>query len=352
MKTLCLITDATSPHTKKWLTGCAGLDWRIVIVSHRPAEIPGVTVYCHPLPLVGFLWHMWGARRLIRRLQPDLIHAHQFGAHGLYAWYAACAPVVITAWGSDILVRPKRSAFIRLLTRFQIRKAALITAVSQELSREIIKLGAKPEQILTFPFGVPRRVYDWLSKAEKKPTPFVICSPRLHEPIYNLQVILEAFLLLHNDFPAVQLWLLGDGSQTRQLQDFVKSRALDNQVRFWGRVSPEDFSVILAQCQIMVSIPSSDGAPVSLLEAMAAGCFPIVSDLAAYHEWITDRQNGFIVKSEAGQVAAAVRQGIGDAVLRQRAMAMNREIIRRRAITEDQFQVILNKYEQLTQDCQ
>ncbi|HBE80849.1 MAG TPA: glycosyl transferase family 1, partial [Firmicutes bacterium] len=48
----------------------------------------------------------------------------------------------------------------------------------------------------------------------------------------------------------------------------------------------------LAASHLMVSIPKSDGTPVSLLEAMAAGCLPVLADLPVYHDWITDGVNG------------------------------------------------------------
>jgi glycosyltransferase involved in cell wall biosynthesis len=44
-----------------------------------------------------------------------------------------------------------------------------------------------------------------------------------------------------------------------------------------------------------ISIPGSDATSISLLEAMSAGCIPIVSDLPANREWIINGENGIIV---------------------------------------------------------
>jgi len=46
-----------------------------------------------------------------------------------------------------------------------------------------------------------------------------------------------------------------------------------------------------------VSIPSSDGTAISLLEAMGYGCIPVLSDLPANNEWIINNENGIIVKN-------------------------------------------------------
>src|SRR5574344_813613 len=57
---------------------------------------------------------------------------------------------------------------------------------------------------------------------------------------------------------------------------------------------------------IWVSIPMSDSTPISMIEAMRAECVPIVSDLPAMHEWITDGVNGVIVKDLEGDFLSQV----------------------------------------------
>ena len=48
--------------------------------------------------------------------------------------------------------------------------------------------------------------------------------------------------------------------------------------------------------ELYISIPTSDSTSVTLLEAMAAGSLPIVSDLPANREWIEDGKNGFLLE--------------------------------------------------------
>lgn len=342
LKTLCFIADARSPHTLKWVEGCRPLNWRMVVISHWPGEIPGVEVIVHPLPLMGFWRYAWPVRRTIKRLKPDIVHAHQFGAHALYAWFSGCSRIVVSAWGSDILVRPKQSRVYRWLLRFLIPQMSLITAVSNQVTKELINLGAKPERILNFPMGIPLSEYEKL-QADVTEKALVICSPRLHEPIYNLNIILEAFGRIAADFPAVELWLLGNGSLTGDLQRYVADNHVPR-VTFWGRLSPVDALEKIARCAVMVSIPRSDGTPVSMLEAMAAGCLLIVSDLPTYHDWIKDGENGLIVNSNAADLAVALRRSIQDKDLRERAARINRELIRERAIWEEQFEKMLEYY--------
>jgi glycosyltransferase involved in cell wall biosynthesis len=67
------------------------------------------------------------------------------------------------------------------------------------------------------------------------------------------------------------------------------------QVEFAGHLSAEAQSAWYARAQWWVSLPQSDSVAVSLLEAMAHGCIPLLSDLPANREWVRDGENGLIV---------------------------------------------------------
>jgi glycosyltransferase involved in cell wall biosynthesis len=341
---LCLLADASSPHTRKWVKGCLKPGWEVTVISHSDGEIPGARVIIHPLGLNSFPLNCWSVRRLIRGLNPDIVHAHQLGAHGLYAWFSGCKILINSAWGSDVLVNPRRSRLLRQLVRFLIRHSTAITSDSRQVTEELIRLGADPGQIIPVLFGLERPVFERLASSSRPQTPFIICSPRLHEPIYNLPVLLEAFERIYREFDDVWLWVLGDGGLTPELTRYVTEHQLER-VRFWGRVSPGQALELMAKSHLMVSIPSSDGTPVSMLEAMAAGCLPVVSDLPVYRDWIKNGINGLITGSTPVQVADALRKGIHDAELRCRAAEQNRGLIAERAIWEDQFQAMIDFYQ-------
>jgi glycosyltransferase involved in cell wall biosynthesis len=342
-KTLCFIADARSPHTLKWLEGCRPLGWRMAVISHWPGEIPGVEVIVHPLPLNGFWRYAFAVRRIIRKLEPDIVHAHQFGAHALYAWFSGCKRMVVSAWGSDILVKPKQSQLVNRLIRFLIPRIDKITTDSNQVTEELLRMGAKPEQIINFPFGIQRNIWRDLQSNRPQESPMVLCSPRLHEPIYNIRLILEAFARITADYPQVELWVLGDGSLTGELRQYAQEAHLERVV-FWGRVSPAEALKKIAMSAVLISIPQSDATPVSMLEAMAAGSFPVVSDLPVYHDWIRDGENGLIVGLNLDELAEALKRSIEDAGLREQAGRVNRELIKDKAIWEEQFERMLEYY--------
>jgi glycosyltransferase involved in cell wall biosynthesis len=88
----------------------------------------------------------------------------------------------------------------------------------------------------------------------------------------------------------------------------------------------------LAGAQVYVSTSLSDSTSVSLLEAMAAGAFPVVTDIEANREWIEDGRNGFLVPvDDPAVLASRIIAALADPELRRRARAHNLELVRRRA---------------------
>jgi glycosyltransferase involved in cell wall biosynthesis len=60
---------------------------------------------------------------------------------------------------------------------------------------------------------------------------------------------------------------------------------------------------------VFVSVPDSDGTSVSLLEAMGAGCLPVLSDVPANREWVVHGSNGLLVE-DLSRLSEALAQAL------------------------------------------
>jgi glycosyltransferase involved in cell wall biosynthesis len=105
---------------------------------------------------------------------------------------------------------------------------------------------------------------------------------------------------------------------------------LDTAVRFVGRLSRDEIVALVERAQVYCSTTITDGLPLSHFEAMAAGCFPVVTDIRANRIWFRDGDNALLAPvGDAPALGAALLRALSDAPLRERAVAANRAMIER-----------------------
>lgn len=125
--------------------------------------------------------------------------------------------------------------------------------------------------------------------------PRFICT-RAHEPLYNIPCILRAFRLVQTKKPESSLTLVGDGSQHEELVAMVKEMNLKN-VLFIGRVDNSEIYRYLDQADILLSAPTIDNMPVSIMEAMNVGLLVISSRVGGVPFIIDNNCTGLLFES-------------------------------------------------------
>jgi glycosyltransferase involved in cell wall biosynthesis len=97
-------------------------------------------------------------------------------------------------------------------------------------------------------------------------------------------------------------------------------------------MSQDKLAALLKKTAVIVSPSLTDGTPNSMLEAMACGAFPIMSDIESIREWICHGQNGFLFDSSRSQdLTNCLKIALNNTKLRQQAQERNIEIIKKRA---------------------
>ena len=283
---LVLLGDATSVHVQRWAREMGARGWRVSLVTARPQPIDGVEQVTLP-PVArssDWLWRVGAARRAIAALAPDIVHAHYVTSYGYLAARCGRQPLVMTAWGSDLLLTPRQNPLIARLTAWTLGRASLVTGDSRDLLDAARRLcpGVRAELIH---WGVERARFVPVSWADKPG--FEAVSLRSWEPNYRIDVILRAFAQVLAQRPDARLHLLGGGGEEGRLRRLVDGLALQNSVQFHGRLDDAGMAAVLARCKLSISVPASDATSVSVLESMACGLAVVASDLPANRQWIT-----------------------------------------------------------------
>jgi glycosyltransferase involved in cell wall biosynthesis len=118
-----------------------------------------------------------------------------------------------------------------------------------------------------------------------------IVSTRNLYPLYRIDTLVDAFAAVSAAVDA-RLVICGDGPERDALERRVREAGLAENVTFTGRLDPAGIAGALKRADIYVSTSVSDSTSVSLLEAMACGTIPVVTDLAANREWVRSGRSG------------------------------------------------------------
>jgi L-malate glycosyltransferase len=309
---LVLWGDGDSPHLLKWARGLAARpDVELWAVSSR-GFLPGFEA-CVPahrrLALntqprtaggnVGLLRQLPALVRWLKQVDAQWVHAHYLTSHGTLAWlargvYGLRAQVVGSAWGSDILDTPQHSALVRMATGRVLRACALTTSDSEFMAQRMRSMGAR--EVMVFPFGL-----EAMPAAAANKDKNLFFANRGLEPLYEPARVLQQFAALAG--PQGRLVVANDGSMRSEMEQLATQWGLQSRVRFVGRLDSAAQAQLYDQARWYLSLPRTDSVSVSVLEAMAHGCVPILSDLPANRELVHDGDNGLIVP--AGQLLRA-----------------------------------------------
>jgi len=255
----------------------------------------------HDLPVIKWLSWSVHVSRIFRQWQPDIVHVHQLTGAGWLGALVLFRPMIVTPWGSDLYLFPGRSPLHAWLTRQVIHHADYLTANSEHLAQEACKYGADPARITTLQWEIDRQVFfpRGDSALEPQTSPTTLLSLRACTPLYNQHIILEAFDALLKEIPDTRLLLQdysSDPEYKTSLEQHISRLAIGDAVKWVGPAASEsEIAERIRSADIGISVPSSDSAPVSVLEALACGVPVIASDLPAVRELIGDGENGLLV---------------------------------------------------------
>jgi glycosyltransferase involved in cell wall biosynthesis len=343
---IATLSNAAVVHTVRWATHLRERGHDVRVYSLEPAA-PGFDARILPAaPLPGVLRYplaVGALKRALAEFRPQLIDAHYVPNYGVMGVLSGQRPLCVTAWGSDLLIAGKRDAFQRARAKWVMRRADLVLADSDNLAAAALELGAPRESVRAVPWGVDRGRF--IAGARERG---LLLSTRMHESIYDIPVLLRGVARVMAARPEVFLALAGDGSLRATHEGLAAQLLPAGRYRFLGRLVPAEMAQWLGRAEIMLSASQSDSTSVSLLESMAAGAIPVVSDLEGNREWVQDGVGArcFAVGDDAALSRALEAALAGDA-WREQARAHNAEVIAERGDWMRNMRHIEEMFEQL-----
>ncbi len=268
---------------------------------------------------------MLRARKVVERLKPDIVHAHYATSAGLTALVCGFHPAVVTVHGSDLTTGIKSRIWRPLLKRI-FGFADCVNVVSKDLSDMVLSLGINKDKIEIFTLGIDTDKFSLIqrTKIDKSRPLKMVCTRRL-EKVFDHDTIIQALALLKDKGIEFEMTFVGDGSLLGELKQQVKDHGLDDSINFMGRVHNNDLPEVLGRHDVYLSASLWDGTSLSLLEAMATGLFPIVSDIKANSAWLKNGVDGFLHNvGDADDLANCILRLLGEPKIAEKAQSVNR----------------------------
>ncbi|HPF40770.1 MAG TPA: glycosyltransferase [Phycisphaerae bacterium] len=231
--------------------------------------------------------------RVVRRVNPDLIHASLFHANlaaRLCGRIDRSRPVIT----STVTIEVERRWHRRIEGLSCGLSSAHVANSDAVASHLVDELGFPPGLTRVIPNGIDIDAIDAappISRASfgiRNDTPLVVWAGRM-DPVKNVDTLIEAVVRV-NQRRGVQLALVGDGPDRRRIQTLVDNCAASPCVSFVGW--SDNVAGWLKSADALVFPSRTEGCPNVVLEAMAARCPVIASRIPPHAQLLADGAAG------------------------------------------------------------
>lgn len=277
------------------------------------------------------LWDWWPLFRLLRRERVDVLHAHKFRSNVWAAVLGAITRVPVVIAHEHGWKHPSR--LVRFLNRHVVARGCNeIIAVSRAERARMIELdGIAPERVSYMPNGIPAFVLSDNDPRAELGIPagsLVVGSVAQLRPEKAFELMIEAAGLIAPERDDVTFVIVGGGPQYEQLKSLVEASGLEKRVLMTGE--RQDIPDLVSSFDVAVCCSDREGAPLSVMEYMAAGIPVVASRVGGLPELIEDGVNGLLFeRRDANGLAEALRRLFADAGLRKRLGAAGKELQQR-----------------------
>lgn len=283
--------------------------------------------------------------RLLREIRPVALLAHGFPEHliGRQAGLRAGVPALIQVEHNS---RERYTVWSRWLSRRLAEKSAALVGVSEGVRQSLLAQGLPADKTWAIPNGIDlsRFAEPGLPAGEREAG--LVMSARLARQKDHAALIdaLPRLAAAHGLAPRLQL--AGTGPLLGRLKAQAARRGVAGQVAFLGH--HRDVPGLLRSQRVYVLSTHFEGMPLALVEAMAAGCACVASDVIGVRGVIEHEVTGLLVpEGDPAALAAAVARLLQDPALATRMG----EAARARAFAAHGLPLMLARYEGLITRC-
>ena len=307
---ILIIASQKSIHTVKWANKLSEKGYQIsVLTMHSKRDAFDSKVKVIQLPFknpYGYILNILRVRKIIRELNPDIVHSFYAFGHSFLARMSGFKPHVISVMGSDIYDDTTNFVYRNIIVN-NIKRADVVCSTSFIMKEKIKAVTGISKEIYVTPFGVDIEKFKPKKKRRDSTYDYIIGTVKWMEDKYGIDTLLKAFALFCDKYPDknFKLYLIGGGSKSKELENLAKKLKIYDNCDFVGSVLHEEIPDWLHKFDLFGALSrlDSESFGVSIIEACACELPVVVSNSGGLPEVVEAEKTGKVVPKENPQKA-------------------------------------------------
>jgi glycosyltransferase involved in cell wall biosynthesis len=354
---ICYLANAESIHTQRWVEYFANRGHEVHLISRKTFgnnnnnNIKNVNLHLiNRLKLqiriisypIDILYNIFQIKKLIRQIKPDILHVHYISDLAVLGALTGFHPYVASVWGSDVLRNPKKSKIMKYRVSYVLIKADIILTIPEFMKKYLVNMYNLPgNKIVRIPWGIDLNIFhsgyenETLRMKEKigiKINSPVILSNRGMAPQYQIEKIIKAIPYIIKTFPdTIFIFIKGYGLSEfeEKMKLLTEKLNISNNTYFISKIlTPEEMVIYLNMANVLISIPETDQFSSSIMEGMACGVIPIISNIKVYEQYLKNEINAFVVNpNNPKDIAEKINHCIKHPEIQNKFYNINKKII-------------------------
>lgn len=279
------------------------------------------------MDLVGLMPAAWSVRSFLKANRYDIVHTHmtEAGLVGRWAAHQAGIPVIVHSLHGDIFEGRSRlkGYLLSLLERLVARRTTRFFSNARQITGTYLERGiGKPNQFTTIRTSIDLEAFR-RTLPPSLPLPDdtirVITVARVVRDKGYGELVRAARGVLQSTRARVLFVVVGEGEFLEETLRMVRESELETHFRFVPRMNLDELTGTLRACDIFALPSYREGIPRTMIEAMAAGVVPVVTNVGGICEVVRNGENGLLVAPrDVESLRQALTSMIENEELRQR----------------------------------
>jgi glycosyltransferase involved in cell wall biosynthesis len=204
---------------------------------------------------------------------------------------------------------------VAFFERFLPRCATMVTTHTQSNRARLVESGVDPQKIVFLVNGVDPDRFSRVALSPQETRPIVLYLGDLNLSTgHAVDLLLESFAKVLPHCKEALLHIVGDGQDERKLSDISKKLGIEDSVKWFGRVRPDEVASFIQSCRVMVDPVRDELAnrfrcPLKLIEGVHCRKIVVTSDVGD-RKFLLEGQGILVAPNDSNALARGILEGL------------------------------------------